>query len=280
MSYAFILFSFVILPSLCLGWLVFRRISRYQLATISGLAGVALLYTTPWDNYLVATGVWWYDPDLVWGITLGWVPLEEYIFFVAQTFLTGLWLVWLGQRWYQGSTMAELLNLPPNESRRWRWMTSAGVVAIWLVSVVILVSGWKPGTYLGLELVWALPAILVQTAYGADILWANRRTVGIGIVTTTLYLSAVDALAIGSGTWTIDPEQSTDWLLGGLLPVEEFIFFALTNILIVFGYTLVTEGRFRFEGWRQSLQSVNQRRNSESREGTGEWGLGVEESGS
>ena len=29
---------------------------------------VALLYTTPWDNYLVATRVWWYDPQLVTGI--------------------------------------------------------------------------------------------------------------------------------------------------------------------------------------------------------------------
>nr|HMQ53937.1 carotenoid biosynthesis protein [Anaerolineae bacterium] len=33
----------------------------------------ALLYTTPWDNYLVATGVWYYTPDLVSGIVLGWV---------------------------------------------------------------------------------------------------------------------------------------------------------------------------------------------------------------
>jgi len=32
---------------------------------------LALIYTTPWDNYLVATGVWWYDPALVTGLTLG-----------------------------------------------------------------------------------------------------------------------------------------------------------------------------------------------------------------
>ena len=46
---------------------------------------IALSYTTPWDNYLVATRVWWYDPALVAGITLGWVPIEEYTFFVVQT---------------------------------------------------------------------------------------------------------------------------------------------------------------------------------------------------
>lgn len=51
---------------------------------------IALIYTTPWDNYLVASGVWFYDPARVWNIILGWVPLEEYIFFILQTILTGL----------------------------------------------------------------------------------------------------------------------------------------------------------------------------------------------
>jgi putative membrane protein len=56
------------------------------------LAIVALLYTTPWDNYLVANHIWTYPPERVWGIRLGWVPLEEYLFFVLQTTLTTLWL--------------------------------------------------------------------------------------------------------------------------------------------------------------------------------------------
>ena len=29
---------------------------------------IAVVYTTHWDNYLVATRVWWYDPALVSGI--------------------------------------------------------------------------------------------------------------------------------------------------------------------------------------------------------------------
>jgi len=59
---------------------------------------VAVVYTTPWDNYLVANRIWWYDPDLVTGLTLGWVPIEEYTFFVLQTLLTGLWLLFLARR--------------------------------------------------------------------------------------------------------------------------------------------------------------------------------------
>lgn len=42
---------------------------------------LAVVYTAPWDNYLVATGVWSYNPGLVTGVTLGWVPIEEYTFF-------------------------------------------------------------------------------------------------------------------------------------------------------------------------------------------------------
>ena len=62
-------------------------------AVLWGHVLIALIWTTPWDNYLVATRVWWYDPALVTGLTLGWVPIEEYTFFVVQTLMAGLWLL-------------------------------------------------------------------------------------------------------------------------------------------------------------------------------------------
>ncbi len=45
---------------------------------------LAVAYTTPWDNYLVATGVWYYNPSLVTGLVLGYGPIEEYTFFVSK----------------------------------------------------------------------------------------------------------------------------------------------------------------------------------------------------
>ena len=49
----------------------------------------------------------------------------------------------------------------------------------------------------------------------------------------------VDSLAIGAGTWTIDPEPvARASCSAACLPVEEFIFFGLTNMLIVFGMVL------------------------------------------
>jgi len=191
---------------------------------------IAVIYTTPWDNYLVATGVWWYDPALVTGIVLGWVPIEEYTFFVVQPILAGLWLTALARR-------LPAVAVRPSPAIRWTGVGVLGVV--WLAVLLIPVVGWQPGTYLFLELAWALPPIALQWGFGGDILWRNRRLVLLTLVPMTLYLSGADAIAIGSGTWTIDPAQSTGWLLGGILPVEEFIFFGLTNTLVTFGLVLV-----------------------------------------
>lgn len=194
---------------------------------------IALLYTTPWDNYLVATSVWWYEPELVTGVTLGWVPLEEYVFFVVQPILTGLWLLFSYRRL---STAAGGRPLRARPGVRRGAVLVAG--AVWLASVGVLVAGWRPGTYLGLELGWALPPIMLQLIFGADILWHHRRLVLTALLPPTLYLAAADAVAIGAGTWTIDPAQSLGVYLGGVLPLEEFVFFLLTNTLIVFGVTL------------------------------------------
>jgi lycopene cyclase domain-containing protein len=185
----------------------------------------------------VATGVWWYDLALVTGLTLGWVPIEEYTFFVLQPILGGLWLAFLARRLELREGPSSLGDgRSPAALRIWLPIL-LGVV--WLGMMVILVSGWQPGTYLALELAWALPPIALQLGFGADILWRYRRLVFLSIVPLTLYLSTADALAIGWGTWTIDPAQSLNVFLGGVLPIEEFIFFFLTNTLLTFGIVLV-----------------------------------------
>jgi lycopene cyclase domain-containing protein len=191
---------------------------------------VAVLYTTPWDNYLVATRVWWYDPALVTGLTIGWVPIEEYTFFILQPILAGLWLVFLLRR----AAASESETRPT--LRLWL-PVMLGI--LWLGAAGLLLSGWRPGTYLALELVWALPPIALQFAFGADILWQQRRLLLLAIGPVTLFLSAADALAIGWGTWTINPEKSLNVFLGGTLPVEEFVFFLLTNTLVTFGLVLI-----------------------------------------
>lgn len=96
MTYPLFLLLFLGLPILLLAFFLRRewRQAWWLRAALFTIL-VALVYTTPWDNYLVATKVWYYDPTRVWNIILGWVPLEEYLFFVLQTILTGLVVVGL-----------------------------------------------------------------------------------------------------------------------------------------------------------------------------------------
>jgi lycopene cyclase domain-containing protein len=253
MSYLAFLFIFLVPPILLLGWLAWRdrragvilpsELRNWPVwAALSAHVLVALLYTTPWDNYLVASRVWWYDPALVTGILLGWVPLEEYIFFVLQPLLTGLWLLFLARR----------LVMPPQASPRPPRLNLISTLlagVIWIGAVIILLTGWRPGTYLALELAWAIPPIMVQLSFGADILWRQRRLVLLTLLPVTLYLSLADALAIGAGTWTINPALSLEIYLGGVLPLEELLFFLLTNMLLTFGIILVLA--------RQSQRRIN-----------------------
>ena len=44
-----------------------RGPTRLGLAALAAHVGLAVVYTTPWDNYLVATRVWWYDPARLLG---------------------------------------------------------------------------------------------------------------------------------------------------------------------------------------------------------------------
>ena len=255
MTYFTFLGLFLVLPILIL---LVRLNHKYELgylnqyitthkkaigAVIGLHIAIALIWTTPWDNYLVATGVWWYDPALVTGVTLGYVPIEEYTFFVLQPILTGLWLVFLFPRLYRSSTLST------DSSSRLRMGVTLILGVFWIIFLGLLLSDFKQFTYLSLELVWALPPIMLQLAFGADILWKQKRLVVFTIVSATVFLSTADLIAIGMGTWTIDPAQSTGILVGNILPIEELIFFLITNVLIVFGITLALahEGKTRLK---------------------------------
>lgn len=248
MTYFGVLLQFII-PVILLVWLLLylvsrrgRRIPRILTAwparfVLLAHIFVALVYTTPWDNYLVANRVWWYDPTLVTGITLGWVPIEEYAFFILQSTLSGSWLILLAML-LQGKVEQSSIKTPEG-SRFFRLSSTTIIFFLWLIAVSILLIGWQPGNYLALIMVWALPPIMLQLGFGADILWQFRGLVLTAITTSTLYLSIVDSLAILAGTWTINPEKTLNLYLAGILPIEEFSFFLMTNILLVFGMILV-----------------------------------------
>ncbi len=96
MTYPIFLVLFLVLPIAVLAFRLRRHAAAgWWRAAVALAVLLALLYTTPWDNYLVATRVWTYDPARVWNIVFGWVPLEEYLFFLLQPILGALVTLWL-----------------------------------------------------------------------------------------------------------------------------------------------------------------------------------------
>jgi lycopene cyclase domain-containing protein len=138
------------------------------------------------------------------------------------------------------------------------------VALIWMISTLYLVLGPVSGTYLTLILSWVLLPVMIQIAFGADILLANWRLLLAAIFPPTLYLWLVDAIAIASGTWTINPAQTTGIKVGPL-PLEEMVFFLMTNLIIAFGVTLMLSEESKRRGramltWLRGLTNTTNER--------------------
>jgi lycopene cyclase domain-containing protein len=60
---------------------------------------LAFVYTTPWDNYAAYRKLWTFDPAFVLGppFWLGYLPLEEYLFYFAEAVFVCLVLVALAR---------------------------------------------------------------------------------------------------------------------------------------------------------------------------------------
>lgn len=235
MSYASFHLLFI-LPPIVLLWATLPR----SLSSLGGwrarwaiplVAVIAFTYTTPWDNYLVAREVWWYGPDRVLA-TVGYVPIEEYAFFLLQPVLTGLFLFQYLARWN---------HTPKSRSARGAWAGVLLFAGLSLLGVGLLVSGGEHGLYLGLILAWACPLLTGMWIYDGETLWTHRTVLLYAIGLPTLYLWVADATAIASGIWTISDAYTLGIALFGL-PMEEATFFLLTNCLVVKGILLLLFG--------------------------------------
>ena len=192
---------------------------------------IAVSYTTPWDNYLVAKEVWWYGANRVIG-TIGHVPIEEYLFFVLQPILTGLFLYQYLHR-YSPSLDRSSTKAP--------WGGAAIFIGLSLLGGILLFDGNPETLYLALILAWAPPILGGMWLYDGETLWALRQTVLVTTFIPTFYLWIADAFAIGAGIWTIAPHYTVGLSLFGL-PLEEATFFLFTNLLVVQGVLLLLYG--------------------------------------
>lgn len=209
--------------------------------SLPAVALIALVFTTPWDNYLVYRGVWWYGADRVLG-TIGYVPVEEYVFFVLQPLLTGLWTFTLLLR----DRSADIQRGPHVRApqRALTGLAALGDARLLGAGVYLLAAAggvfaltWPSGLYVGLILAWAAPVLAAQWFFCAGEVVRRPRLIAAAVGVPTLWLWIADRIAIGAGIWSISPEATTGLHLFGL-PMEEATFFLVTNLLVVQGVLL------------------------------------------
>ncbi|MDS0476689.1 lycopene cyclase domain-containing protein [Natrinema sp. 1APR25-10V2] len=232
--------AFLLPPILILWWFAARRDHVWWgVRPLSGLGVMivlAIAYTTPFTNHLIPVGVWWYGDGAVLA-TVWHTPIEEYLFFVLQPILTALWL-------FQVRPTADRSLALPWEHRL---LGVAGGLAITVVGLLLLLLGDSSTSYLGWLFLWAGPVLAVQWGFGSTYLWEIRRSLLVAVAVPTLYLWLVDRIAIELGVWVISDAHTTGYALLGL-PIEEALFFLVTNLFVVQGLVMYVWVLERLEG--------------------------------
>lgn len=194
------------------------------------LCGLALIYTTPWDNYIIYHKAWWYRKDAVIG-TIGYVPIEEYLFFIIQTIMTALWTS-LCSRWTLNSLYLKNSNLLKFYAIRYIVIS---------VAVALMIIGWQhaiPATktfYLGSITWWTLLVVIVLWYVSGSYVTKRYKETLISILVPSIYLCYVDLIALRARVWHINEATSLEIFPIAELPIEEVTFFCLSNVIVALG---------------------------------------------
>lgn len=204
-----------------------RSASDVRPVAVGILLVLALAYTTPWDNYLLARGVWSYGQGAV-AASVWHAPVEEYLFVVLQSLVVALWTALVSARTRRPTRSIDV-------SRTDRLVGAVAGGSVGLAGALALT--WSRTFYVGAILAWAGPVLALQWAVGWPYLLARIRTVVFAVAVPTVYFSLADAVAIDLGIWAISPAYTTGLAVGGL-PVEEATFFLVTSLFLVQGLVL------------------------------------------
>lgn len=271
MTYLNFLLIFIGLPMIPLVYLAkinSHPDKNYIFKGILVLCGLAFFYTTPWDNYILSQKVWWYGPDRVIG-TIGYVPIEEYTFFLVQTVFSGLWTLFIlnyknifksiSGKNLSGPLYTELHSFAIDKSQtsnqsesksktyfKYSYLKNGQILKqkIFVLTALLILFSYgvyaltqDQSFYMGLILAWALPIVILQFAIGGQHLLVNKRIFLLCCLPPTLYLWCADYYAISDQIWMISDKYTLGYNLG-VLPIEEMTFFLITNVMVTQGLLL------------------------------------------
>ncbi|TGZ78407.1 terpenoid synthase, partial [Ascodesmis nigricans] len=239
LDYLLVHITYTIPPALLLTLIYHPLQTRLDTYKLLFILSVAILATIPWDSYLLHQHIWAYPPTAVLGPTLFLIPLEELFFFFIQTYNTALLYMLLTKPTLHVAYLHEIRK--GGIKRPWgNGVAGAVGLAVSIVWAGAALRSSGEGTYMALIWVWAGPVVLGLwcVAY-SHLLALPRRCTLLPIILPTIYLWIVDTLALRKGTWVINHGTKLNIQIWPHLEIEEAVFFAITNVLIVVGLVTV-----------------------------------------
>jgi lycopene cyclase domain-containing protein len=200
----------------------------------------ALVFTTPWDNLAARWGIWGF-PREKYSFLVGYLPVEEYLFFILQTLnvMFGIRALFrLYPAWHRMAiTTPGMLT----------WICLVVSVPTWII-IGLQLRAWGrkvgPRVTYALHLVWFLPVIYVQWLIGPKIFIAHLGLLALVTCAFGLYYTVADLIAVRAGLWFFDEKQITGHKFAGL-PWEEIAFFFLTSLLVAQSFLLLLPNYWR-----------------------------------
>ena len=209
--------------------------TRGELTAFGLVLLAVLIFTTPWDNLAAKWGIWGFSREK-FTLQLGYLPIEEYAFFLLQSanvMLAIRALFRIFPDWQLGlETGLSSLTL----------IFLAASVLPWLICAAMLVwirrkSGARANY--AIHLAWFLPVVYVQWIIAPPLFIDHLGLLVLVTAVFGIYYTLADVIAVRAGVWFFDEKQITGVKLGGVLPWEEIAFFFLTSLLVAQSYLLL-----------------------------------------
>ncbi|MBN1634603.1 MAG: lycopene cyclase domain-containing protein [Ignavibacteria bacterium] len=216
MTYIEFLLIFTVIPIFILLFLLRKYLDTTYIKWLFVVSVIAFVATAGWDNYAVYSGIWHFPEDKTLGIKLFYVPVEEYIFFFLQTYTTGL---------------VQFIFIKKNLKLNLKNLSFLITPVLIFQTNEIMKLPFDKYNYLFHLFSWGGIFILIQIIAGRKKILNNISKIVLPSFIMTLYFSIADSISIGYGIWDFDPMQTIGVRIFNI-PLEEILFFLVTNILI------------------------------------------------
>lgn len=214
-------------------------ISRSEMFKMTVLSGLALIYTIPWFYFVIQNGALTYSTEKVLA-TVRLVPIEDCVFVVAHTVMTSLWTLLC--TWW---SIHPCLNFNHDKTSHQliRWIPISTLSFLTVKGYRMMTIPGLNTFYLGSILCWACPAIILLW-YGTGNYFVKRfKSYLIAIAAPTLFMCRVSQIVMNNNIRHVNAQTSLNAFVAEHLPIEDALFFLVSNVIIVLAVSSFDKAR-------------------------------------